>query len=95
MNFYCPMGLTLGLNATYVDQEGEFDYNFGSLPIEGSDQFWVMDASLSYRLPKRYGLISLEVKNLWDEEFQFQSMDKASPDYIPEQLVLGKITLAF
>jgi tetratricopeptide (TPR) repeat protein len=96
VNVYCPFGITTTLKATYVDQEGEFDPNPGSFVTEKeSDHFWVLDASVSYRLPRRYGLISVEAKNLLDEEFQFQTMEKAYPEIVPERLILAKITLSF
>ena len=79
-----------------MDQEGEFDPNPGSFVTEkGSDHFWVLDASVSYRLPRRYGLISVEAKNLLDEQFQFQTMEKAYPEIVPERFILAKITLSF
>jgi Tfp pilus assembly protein PilF len=96
VNIYCPFGITAKLKSTYVDQEGEFDTNPGSFVTEkGSDYFWIMDLSVSYRLPKRYGLFSVEVKNIFDEQFKYQSMDKTSPDIVPERWVLAKITLSF
>lgn len=41
------------------------------------------------------GLVTIEAKNLFDEEFQFQDTDPASPLVIPERLVLFRFTLAF
>ena len=34
------------------------------------DTFFVVDTSIGYRLPKRYGLISVEAKNLFDKNFR-------------------------
>jgi hypothetical protein len=61
----------------------------------GSDQFWVVDASLSYRLPKRYGIIKIGVKNAFDRDFQFQDTDPANPSITPERVATATITLAF
>jgi len=55
----------------------------------------VADATIRYRLPKRYGILSIEAKNLFDESFKFQDADPANPRIYPERLILGKITLAF
>jgi tetratricopeptide (TPR) repeat protein len=95
VNFFFPIGLFFRLKATYVDQDGQFgNPRFG--PTEDdSDQFWVVDAAAGYRLPQRYGIISLEAKNLFDEGFQFQDTDPSNPGIIPERSVLAKITLAF
>jgi tetratricopeptide (TPR) repeat protein len=96
INFYFPLGITAKLKATYVDQEGLFDTNpMSGVPEPGSDHSWVVDASVSYRLPKRYGLVSFEVKNLFDEKFQFQSMDRSGPEVFPERFLLVKMTLSF
>jgi len=62
---------------------------------EDDDHFWVVDASLSYRLPKRYGLITLEVRNLFDEEFNFQDTDALNPQIQPDRMILGKIILSY
>ena len=34
---------------------------------------------MSYRLPKRFGIIKLEAKNIFDEQFQFVDTDPAHP----------------
>ena len=45
----------------------------------GSDQFWVLDASIGYRLPKRFGLITLEGRNLLDHRFHYNDNDFGNP----------------
>ena len=94
-NLFHPSGLFLRLKATYVDQEGEFGWPRFFPTESGSDHFWVADAALGYRLPKRYGIFSLEAKNLFDQTFQFQDTDPSNPEIIPEQAILAKITLSF
>ena len=89
-----PMACTV--NGTYVDQAGEFDPNpLSYQSVNGGDNFWVVDASLRYRLPRRYGMLGLEVRNLFDEAFQFQTLDPSSPEYVPQRWVLGKLTISF
>jgi outer membrane receptor for monomeric catechols len=89
------MSVFLRLKATYVDQDGEFGNPRFEPTNDNSDQFWVVDAAVGYRLPKRYGIFSVEAKNLLDEGFQFQDTDPSNPEIIPERSVLAKITLAF
>ena len=48
-----------------------------------------MDLAVQYRLPKRLGLISLGVKNLFDEQFNFQDTDPFNPDVIPDPAVFS------
>jgi tetratricopeptide (TPR) repeat protein len=102
INFFHPTGLFLRLKATYVDQRGEFvvweltpDWTLERSIKEDRDRFWVADVLLGYRLPKRYGIISLEAKNLFDKEFRFQDTDPSNPEIIPERSILAKITLSF
>lgn len=92
---FCPMGFSIGAKATYVDQTGDFLNPDGGAIIAGDDQFTVVDASISYRLPKRYGIITLEAKNLFDQDFNFQDTDPANPRIYPERLILLKGTLSF
>ena len=92
--YFDPSGFTARLRATYVDQDGRFgDFSRGVVP--GSDQFWVLDASLSYRLPRRWGLITLEARNLLDTGFRFNDTDSPNPTIYPERLILLRFTFAY
>ena len=63
--------------------------------VAGSDQFWVVDASLGYQFKNRLGSLSLTAKNLFDEDFRFQDTDPANPSIQPERLLLLKLNLLF
>jgi hypothetical protein len=69
--------------------------DLGDPEFSGSDHFWVVDASVGYRLPKRWGIITLEAKNLLNERFHFQDTDPANPRLYPERLILLRVTLAY
>ncbi|MCF6157404.1 MAG: TonB-dependent receptor [wastewater metagenome] len=94
ISFFHPSGFIVRLVSTFVNQRG----NFGDPTVEtvesGEDQFWIFDAAVGYRLPKRWGLITVEAKNLFDEELRFQDTDPSDPLIIPERLVLFSFTLA-
>jgi outer membrane receptor protein involved in Fe transport len=93
INFFHPSGISAGMKATYVKQNGEFtDYERGS--VEGKDNFWVFDTTFGYRLPKRFGLITLGVRNLFDQHFHYQDMDPENPTIYPERFIFGRLTLA-
>lgn len=92
IGFFHPSGFSAGLKTTYVNQEGVFVYPF---TYNDSDQFWVADVSVSYRLPKRSGIISIEAKNLFNEHFKFQDTDPSNPGIYPKRLILAKVTLSF
>jgi tetratricopeptide (TPR) repeat protein len=94
-SFFHPTGLFARIRATYADQEGDF-WNLGlTSSRKESDNFWVVDGAVGYRLPKRFGQITVQVKNIFDEEFQFQDTDPANPTIYPERLALVSITLSF
>ena len=62
VSFFLPAGFSARLQAHYIDQSGEFEISpFGDTAEDG-DQFWVVDLAIRYRLPKRYGILSLGVK---------------------------------
>ena len=65
-----------------------------------SDDFTLVDVSLGYRLPKRYGIIGVEVQNLFDKNFSYQdrnfmTSELVAPEYIPDRTILGRISLNF
>jgi outer membrane receptor protein involved in Fe transport len=97
INFYHPSGLSVTLKTTYVNQEGDFQRQNPIITgpfINGEDDFWLLDAAISYRLPKRYGFISFGVKNLFNRKFNFFDVDYFNPSIQPGRFIYGKITLA-
>jgi outer membrane receptor for ferrienterochelin and colicin len=60
-----------------------------------NDQFWLVDTSVGYRLPKRYGFISAGVANLFDEKFKFVDTDPFNPRITPERFFFTRLTLSF
>jgi hypothetical protein len=79
---------------TYVNQKGSF-VDVNETPIDGDDQFLIVDASLRYRLPRRLGIFGIQVRNLLDEDFNFQETSLAMPSIARERIILGSWILAF
>jgi TonB dependent receptor len=93
--FSHPTGLFARVRGTFVDQDGRFEnFQTGEI-ISGSDTFWVADVGLGYRFPKRWGLASIEVRNLFDENFQFQDTDPGDPRLGPERTIFRRLTITF
>jgi hypothetical protein len=100
VRWFHPSGFFASLRGTFVDQQvavtpGNFDGH-----AEGDDQFFVVDASAGYRLPKRLGVASVEVNNLFDTGFHYQddsfrefSDSPSIGPYIPNLQIVGRITL--
>jgi tetratricopeptide (TPR) repeat protein len=96
INFFHPSGLSAFFGATYYDQEGKF-MREGPIPVpyeEGKDDFWVADAAINYRLPKRYGFITVGATNLFDKEFEYADTDILNPRIQPDRFFFAKVTLA-
>jgi hypothetical protein len=96
--FFHPSGVFATATGTWFDQSGAF-FRIGEAPstdtpTPGSDRFWIFDASVGYRLPDRWGIVSIEGKNLFDRSFQYQDTDPLRPILQPERTVYFKVTLS-
>jgi len=92
INFFHPSGLSASLTGTYVDQQGRFEHS-GALE-NGDDDFFLVDAAIRYRFPKRYGFLTVGVSNLTDEDFEYFDSDPDNPRIQPDRVIFGKVTLA-
>jgi hypothetical protein len=95
VRFFHPSGLGAWLRGTYVNQDGEFQPRGSECCVSGSEDFWVVDAGISYRLPRRYGFLTIGVTNLLDEQFRYQETDLRNPTLQPARAVFARLTLAF
>jgi ferric-dicitrate binding protein FerR (iron transport regulator) len=97
--YFHPSGVFAGVTASHVDQHLAM-----VLPTTGTeelkDAFWITDVSLGYRLPERRGRLELQVRNLFDQEFHFQSIHPGtgtpqSSPYYPDRAVFLHAQLWF
>ncbi len=97
INFSHPSGFSARVQTTYIDQKGKFkpQGSPAGFVVDGADNFWLFDASVSYRLPRRLGIIMIDARNLFDQSFQYHDIDEANPSIQPERAVFAKFTLAF
>jgi tetratricopeptide (TPR) repeat protein len=95
IGYFHPLGMIARLKSTFHDQNGRFMNGTNPDGDPGSDRFWIFDASIGYRLPERWGILSLEAKNLFDKSFRFQDTDRANPLIQPNRTVYCKVLLAF
>jgi tetratricopeptide (TPR) repeat protein len=93
ITFFHPIGLSASLTTTYWNQDGDFQSLLTGEIRSGRDDFWLVDAAINYRLPKRYGFISVGVRNLFDHKFKFFD-DSDNPIIQPDRLFLARVTLA-
>jgi len=76
LRMFSQSGLAAGATITYVKQSGTFYDIFLSNIYDAQEAFTVVDLAISYRLPARHGVISVGVRNAFDQQFQFQSTDR-------------------
>jgi Flp pilus assembly protein TadD len=101
-NYFHPNGLFFGLGVNFVVQKLE-----DSVPpfqnLSGRSRFVLVDLGMGYRLPRRLGIIRLDIRNLFNENFQYQgvsdrtstAIERDSFYYWPERTIMGQINLAF
>ncbi len=100
VQYFDPSGFFAKVGATYVKQDVE-----GPFVKTNGDEFAVVDAAIGYRLPNRWGLLSLEVRNLLDQSFYLvddsfrNSSDftglQANARFMPDRTILAGIRLNF
>ncbi|HMU65142.1 MAG: hypothetical protein U1E82_02785 [Nitrosomonas sp.] len=113
ISYFGSQGLFTSVIGTYVNQK--IDREFASPIYEGSkrdnvgrDGFFLLDAVLGFRLPKRRGALSVEVRNLFDHEFLYRNASLSSivinditinPNvtnrFIPDRTIMMRLTLHF
>jgi tetratricopeptide (TPR) repeat protein len=100
VTYFNPSGFFAGVAGTFVDQEVKRSEL--ATQGQGEDNFFLVDLALGYRLPKRHGLISLGVKNLFGEDFQYQDDsyrefrdEPSTGPYFPDRTILARIAVSF
>lgn len=100
VSYFHRSGLFARLRGTYVEQKVKEVLAAGTASMQ--DSFWIGDAALGYRLPGRLGMAELAVRNLMDEDFQYQSVDPGVADasplaspYYPERAAFVRLQLWF
>ncbi|WP_052808118.1 FecR domain-containing protein [Methyloterricola oryzae] len=101
--FFHPSGFFSTAGVTFVSQNVVkiVTPEFPDLP-QGHDNFAVVDVGIGYRMPKRYGIVSFSVQNLFDEHFNYQddsyrefSNEPSTGPYFPTRTMMGRVTLNF
>ena len=100
VRYFDPSGFFAGLATSAVHQEVKRSSN--SNQGEGTDEFFVVDASLGYMFPRRLGAITFSVLNLFNSGFDFQDdsyrefrNEPTVGPYIPERQFWAQLTLNF
>ncbi|MGR9087626.1 MAG: TonB-dependent receptor domain-containing protein, partial [Gammaproteobacteria bacterium] len=105
LRYFDPNGIFAQLGMTYVAQNQWNIDAFNGGTVSTSESFVLADAAIGYRLPKRLGVISLEVRNLLDKHFNYNDkwrIEQADifqmsrqQEFLPARTVLARILLNF
>ena len=105
LTYFDPSGFFSGTTATFVDQKVQRSPTViapNATRTDGTDRFVVVDAVAGYRLGKRLGVVSLVVKNLFDQKFKYQDDsyrefrdEPSTGPYFPRRMVMVRFGLSF
>jgi outer membrane receptor protein involved in Fe transport len=95
IRYFDPSGFFGGFGVTFIDHKF-----IEKPPSELTDDFVLFDTAVGYRFPKQRGIMSLEVRNLFDEEFnfrddRFRSVRTRNPRFIPDRAIFAQATFNF
>lgn len=96
--FFDPSGVYAFAQMNYVDQ---FVRRLEGITVpSGQDSFLVVDGLIGYRFPRRRGSVTLEARNIFNEEFYYQdenfrSTETRSSPYIPSRQIWLRAALSF
>ena len=100
VSYFLPSGAFASLGGNYVDQTVK--RSDSAFLADGEDNFFLVDAAIGFRFPKRAGMVSLGVRNLFDQEFQYQddsfrefSQEASTGPYFPQRVVMGQLSMSF
>jgi predicted Zn-dependent protease len=92
---FLPIGFFASVTGTRYDQQvDQFDDLTSSARMPQTAEFWLVDAAVGWRLPRRIGSISLEGTNLLDHQFNFYQQT-IQENVIPARRVLLRGDFAF
>lgn len=94
VGFFHPSGLSTSLTGTYWNQSGTFQRVVTGAVQSGSDDFWTVDAAINYRLPRRYGVLTVGAANLFNQKFKYYDVEAFNVRLQPNRTVFLKATFA-
>ncbi len=80
LSYFHPNGLYAKARGTFIDQQLERRLDSALIAETLNDDFTLLDLSMGYRLPNRYGLINLSITNVFDTHFNYQDLNFLTPN---------------
>ena len=108
LRFFDSSGFFCNVEAEYVNQRTDWPgLSLDNTPPSSlvfHNEFALVNAGIGFRLPRRLGIIQLDINNIFDKHFNYQSLGPRSPalagngqipPFIPERTLFARFTLAF
>jgi hypothetical protein len=104
IRYFHPFGIFGVLTGSLVSQEVNRKGNaeVEGKRFEGNSNFFILDAAVGYRMPRRFGVVSIEGKNLFNTGFKYQDdsfrefrIDPVVNRFTPERTVIARVTANF
>jgi hypothetical protein len=99
VSYFSPSGFFAKLRASYLKQKVKLDTG------SDSDRGTFLDMSLGYRLPRRLGILEVQLQNLLDQNYRYEGLQSRRPQertglpsslpFPPDFTVLFRFSLAF
>ena len=93
VRYFWKGGNFVSLTGTYIDQD------YKDAVADSQDSYWVFDAGVGFRLPKRQGSFQIVVKNLLDNDFNYYDVGlngltrgTRNPVYSPDRQILAQFS---
>jgi hypothetical protein len=95
LRYFHPQGMFAQARVTFGRQKGNFIDQLSGAVTADSDEFLVTDIALGHRFSNRIGIASVEIRNLFDERFNFQESQPGDPGYSRDRAIFVRLALSF
>ncbi|HEX6853582.1 MAG TPA: tetratricopeptide repeat protein [Candidatus Polarisedimenticolaceae bacterium] len=95
LRFFCPVGVFVRMAGTRYNQEvDQFDSYAETERTRVESDFWVVDAAVGYRFPKRWGSFVLDGRNLLNKKFVFYERS-IQETVVPARAVVARLEITY
>ncbi|MEC4747952.1 FecR domain-containing protein [Methylomicrobium sp. Wu6] len=89
-----PSGFSFKIKNSFIHQSGVFQDLTTNSKMPDRSSFFIVDLNLSYRLPKRFGMVSLGINNVFNDQIHYQNTGNNEPILAPGRVLFSRINLA-
>ena len=95
LRFFCPVGVFLRVAGTRYNQEvDQTDAYVGGTRSTVESDFWVVDAGIGYRFPKRWGSFVVDGRNLLNKKFVFYERS-IQETVVPARSIVARLEITY